>query len=77
VGLRDRRLAPALRELADVPFARSTSAAIHKRHSGTDGVKSPLAFDRLSDARLDTITAETIGGFIVRRRYSPWPPWSD
>jgi integrase len=74
VGLRDRKPAPTLREFAEgdfLPFARSTFAAKQKTLSYYEyGVKSLLAFDRLSDARLDTITGETIGGFIAKRRDS-------
>jgi len=72
VGIRDRRPTLTLREFAEgdfLPFARSTFAAKQKTLRYYEyGVKSLLAFDRLADARLDTITGETIGGFIATRR---------
>ena len=74
VGLRDRKPAPTLREFAErdfLPFARSTFAAKKKTLKYYEyGVKSLLAFDQLADARLDTITGETIGGFVAKRRDS-------
>jgi integrase len=72
VGLRDRKPAPTLREFAEgdfLPFVRSTFAAKPKtRQYYESGIKSLLAFDKLSDARLDTITGEIIGGFVAKRR---------
>jgi integrase len=72
VGLRDRKLAPTLREFAEddfLPFVRSTFAAKQKTLKYYEyGVKSLLAFEKLADARLDTITGETIGGFVAKRR---------
>jgi integrase len=72
VGLRDRKPTLTLREFAEgdfLPFARSTFAAKQKTLRYYEyGVKSLLAFERLADARLDTITGETIGGFVATRR---------
>jgi len=72
VGIRDRKLAPTLREFAEhdfLPFVRSTFAAKQKTLKYYEyGVKSLLAFGKLADARLDTITGETIGGFVATRR---------
>jgi hypothetical protein len=72
-GLRDRKPAPTLREFAEtdfLPFVRSTFAAKQKTLSYYEnGVK--LGFERLSDTRLDSITTETIGGFIAKRRPAP------
>jgi integrase len=72
VGLRDRKPAPTLRQFAEgdfLPFARSTFASKQKTLTYyKSGVKSLLAFEKLADARLDTITGETIGGFIAKRR---------
>jgi integrase len=72
VGLRDRKPTLTLREFAEgdfLPFARSTFAAKQKTLRYYEyGVKSLLVFDRLADARPDTITGETIGGFIATRR---------
>jgi integrase len=72
VGLRDRKPAPTLRQFADsdfLPFVRSTFAAKPKTLKYyAYGVKSLLAFEKLADARLDTITGETIGAFIAKRR---------
>jgi integrase len=72
VGIRERKPAPTLKEFAEndfLPFVRSTFAAKPKtRQYYESGVKSLLAFEKLSDARLDTITGESIGGFIAKRR---------
>jgi len=72
VGIRERKPAPTLKEFADndfLPFVRSTFAAKAKtRQYYESGVKSLLACDKLSDARLDAITGESIGGFIAKRR---------
>jgi integrase len=72
VGLRDRKLAPTLREFAEtdfLPFVRSTSAAKPKTLKYYEyGVKSLLGFEKLADTRLDSITTENIGGFIAKRR---------
>ena len=74
MGLRDRKPAPTLRESAEadfLPFARSTFAAKPKtRKYYESGVKSLMSFLKLSDARLDTITGDTIGGFVAKRRDS-------
>lgn len=72
VGLRDRKPAPTLREFAEtdfLPFVRSTSAAKLKTLKYYEyGVKSLLGFEKLADTRLDSITTETIGGFVARRQ---------
>jgi hypothetical protein len=72
VGLRDRKPAPTLREFAEtdfLPFVRSTSAAKPKTLKYYEyGVKSLLGFEKLADTRLDSITTETIGGFVARRQ---------
>jgi integrase len=72
VGLRDRKPSPTLREFAEgdfLPFARSTFAAKQKTLKYYEyGVKSLLAFEKLANARLDTITGETIGGYVAKRR---------
>jgi integrase len=72
VGLRDRKLAPTLREFAEgdfLPFVRSTFAAKPKTQKYYEyGVKSLLAFEKIADCRLDTVTGETIGEFIGKRR---------
>src|SRR5258708_40364069 len=71
VGLRDRKPAPTLREFAErdfLPYARSAFASKIKTLKYYEyGVKSLLAFEKLADARLDTITGESIGGFNARR----------
>ena len=71
VGLRDRKLAPTLREFADsdfLPFVRSTGVKPKTSKYYEYGVKSLLAFEKLAGTRLDAITMETIGGFIAKRR---------
>jgi integrase len=72
VGIRERKPAPTLKAFAEsdfLPFIRSTFAAKPKTRQYYDsGVKSLLAFGKLSDARLDTITGETIAGFVAKRR---------
>jgi len=72
VGLRERRAVPTLTEFAEndfLPFVRSTFAAKPKtRQYYESGVKSLLAFDKLSASRIDTITGDSIGGFIAKRR---------
>src|SRR5579863_4321739 len=72
VGIRERKPAPTLKAFAEsdfLPFVRSTFAAKPKtRQYYESGVKSLLAFDKLSDARLDAITGETIGAFVAKRR---------
>jgi integrase len=74
VGLRDRKPTQTLREFAEsdfLPFVRSTFAAKPKTLKYYEyGAKSLLAFERIADARLDTITGETIGAFIAKRRDS-------
>ena len=72
VGIRDRRPVPTLRAFAEgdfLPFAHSTFAAKPKTLKYYEyGVKSLLAFAKLADSRLDTITGETIAGFVTKRR---------
>ncbi len=72
VGLRDRKPAPTLRQFADadfLPFVRSTSVAKPKTlRYYESGVKSLVAFQKLADTRLDSITTETVSGFIAKRR---------
>jgi len=72
VGLRDRKPAPTLRQFAEgdfLPFARSTFAAKPKTlEYYENGVKSLLAFQKIADCRLDTVTGETIGEFVGKRR---------
>ena len=72
MGLRDRRLAPTLREFAEndfLPFVRSTFAAKPKTLKYYEyGVKSLLTFPKIADCRLDAVTGEIIGGFIAKRR---------
>ena len=72
VGIRERKPAPTLKVFAEsdfLPFVRSTFAAKPKtRQYYESGVKSLLAFDKLSDSRLDAITGETISGFVAKRR---------
>ena len=72
VGLRDRKLAPSLKDFAErdfLPFARSTFAAKPKTLSYYEnGIHSLLGFERLACARLDAITGESIAAFVSRRR---------
>jgi integrase len=72
VGIRERKPTPTLKAFAEsdfLPFVRSTFAAKPKtRQYYESGVKSLLAFEKLSDARLDTITGEIIGAFVSKRR---------
>jgi integrase len=74
VGLRDRKPTRTLREFAEsdfLPFARSTFAAKPKTLKYYEyGVKSLLAFEKIGNSRLDSITGETIGAFIAKRRDS-------
>ncbi len=72
VGIRDRKLAPTLREFAErefIPFAQSTFSAKEKTYRYyASGVKGLLAFERLANSRLDEITGEAIAAFVAKRR---------
>jgi integrase len=72
VGILEKKRIPTLKEFAEndfLPFVRSTSAAKVKTQKYYEyGVKALLSFERLATARLDTITTETIGAFIARRK---------
>jgi integrase len=72
VGLCDRKPTPTLREFAEgdfLPYVRSTFVAKPKTLKYYEyGVKSLLAFEKIADSRLDTITGEAIGGFVAKRQ---------
>src|SRR5206468_1495667 len=72
VGIRDKKPIPTLKEFAErnfLPFVHSTFTAKLKTQKYYEyGVKSLLSFERLSVARLDSITSETIGAFVATRR---------
>jgi integrase len=72
VGIRERRPVQTLREFAVgdfLPFVSSTFAARSKTKAYYQyGVKSLLGFNKLADGQLDTITSETIAGFVAKRK---------
>ena len=72
VGIRERKAVPTLRQFAEgdfLPFARSTFAAkVKTRKYYEYGVKSLLAYEKLAGAALDTITSETIAGYVAKRQ---------
>jgi integrase len=72
VGIRDKKPVPTLAEFAEgdfLPFVRSTFAAKVKTQKYYEyGVKSLLSFERLSTARLDSITTEGIAAFVATRQ---------
>jgi integrase len=72
VGIRDRTPAPTLKDFAThdfLLFVRSTFTAKLKTQKYYEyGVKALLSFEKLADARLDSITTETIGAYIALRK---------
>jgi hypothetical protein len=74
VGIRERKLVPTLRQFEQnefVPYARSAFASKPKTLAYYEyGVRSLLACEKLAGARLDSITTETISGFIAMRQES-------
>jgi integrase len=72
VGIRDRKPTQTLREFAVddfLPFVSSTFAARSKTKAYYQyGVKSLLGYNKLADEQLDTITSETIAGFVAKRK---------
>jgi integrase len=72
VGIRERKPVQTLREFAVgdfLPFVSSTFAARSKTKAYYQyGVKSLLGYNKLADEQLDTITSETIAGFVAKRK---------
>jgi len=72
VGIRERKSVPTLRQFAEndfLPYARSTFASKPKTLAYyAYGVRSLLACEKLAGARLDSITTETISGFVAMRQ---------
>jgi integrase len=72
VGIRDKKPAPTLKDFAEndfLPFVRSTFSAKLKTQKYYEyGVKALLSFEKLANARLDSITTETIGSFVAIRK---------
>jgi integrase len=72
VGIREKRPAPTLRQFADadfLPFVRSTFAAKPKTLAYYEnGLKNLKAYDKLAGATLDSITTETVSGYVAKRR---------
>jgi len=71
VGIRDRKPAPTLKDFAEhdfLPFVRSTfTAKVKTQKYYENGVKALLSFEKLADARLDSITTDMIGAFVAIR----------
>jgi integrase family protein with SAM-like domain len=71
LGIRERKAVPTLKEFAGrkfLPFVASTFSAKLKKQYYQSGVKSRLAFGKLANARLDSITTETIAAFAAARK---------
>jgi integrase len=72
VGIRDKRPVPTLKVFAEgdfLPSVRSTFVAkVQTTRYYEHGVKTLLAFERLSAAPLDSITGESIAAFVARRK---------
>ena len=72
VGIRDRKSVPTLKDFSEhdfLPFARSTFAVKPKTLAYYEnGVSRLLAFKRLADARLDSITSDRIAEYITARQ---------
>jgi integrase len=71
VGIRDRKVAPTLRDFADgdfLPFCRLTFSAKKNTLSYYEnGTARLLEYNRLARERLDSITAETIASYARHR----------
>lgn len=74
VGIRERKLAPTLKELAEkdfLPFIRSTFAAKEKTRLYYEaGVKCLLSFQQLANQRLDAITSDRVAEYVEHRQKS-------
>ena len=72
VGIRDRKPVLTLKEFSEnvfLPFVRSTFAAkIKTRQYYENGVQNLLAFDRLANERLNTITTDRISEYATKRQ---------
>jgi integrase len=72
VGIRERKLIPALRDFAIndfLPYVRSTFAVKLKTRAYYEyGVKSLLAYDKLAGEPIDAITSEKVAGYVAKRR---------
>ena len=72
VGIRDRKPIPTLRQFAEcdfLPFIAATFVAkIKTRTYYESGVKSLLAYDKLSSEPVDAITSEKVAGFVAKRQ---------
>ncbi len=72
VGIREREPVPTLESFAKAdfqPFIKATFAAKLKTLTYYEsGLKQLLAYDKLASAQLDSITTETISGFIAKRQ---------
>ena len=75
VGIREKQVVPTLADFTEkdfLPFVRTTFAAKPKtRKYYENGVKHAGAFDKLATAPLDTITTETISGYVAKRQGKP------
>lgn len=72
VGIRDRKPAPTLRNFAEndfLPFVAATFAAKIKTKAFYEyGVKSLLAYDKLANEPIDSITSEKLAGYVAKRQ---------
>jgi integrase len=72
VGIRDKQVVPTLAAFAKTdfqPFVQTTFAAKFKTlEYYENGIKQLLKFDKLATTPLDTITTETISGFVAKRQ---------
>jgi integrase len=72
VGIREKKRVPTLRQFAEcdfLPYVRATFTTKAKTLAYYDyGVKRLLGYEKLTDAVMDSITTETIAGYVAKRR---------